>query len=98
MDLTDQQWNSTRCNPVCVAGCAGVAFCCIALRAPIALLVSNDSDLADPRLRSFGPSSLGILVDYSCRGEPSRVLRAQADTVRPIRKGDAAECSKVEAT
>jgi hypothetical protein len=56
----------------------------------------NESELADPGQDHSGRVRARDLVDYSCRGEPSRRLRAQADTVRPICKGDAAECGKVK--
>jgi hypothetical protein len=39
--------------------------------------------------------ALGIRLTIPAGAEPSRVLRVQADTVRPIRKDDAAECGKV---
>ena len=53
----------------------------------IALLVSNDADLAEPVKDLRAEFGLRIWLTLPCRGQPSTVLRAHADAVRPIRKG-----------
>ena len=58
----------------------------------IALLVSNDSDLAEPVKIARADFGLKIWLTLPCTGQPSTVLRAQADAVRPIRKGALAAC------
>ena len=80
---------STRCNPVFVAGCAGVAFCCTSARPSLCSSRTTRTSRTPVKIHSDRVRARD-LVDYSCRGEPSRVLQAQAGTVRPIRKGDAA--------
>jgi hypothetical protein len=53
----------------------------------IALLVSNDAGLAEPVKITRAKFGLRIWLPLPCRSQPSTVLRAHADAVRPIRKG-----------
>lgn len=53
----------------------------------MALLISNDSDLAEPVRIVRSEFDVKIWLTLPCTGQPSTVLRAQADAVRPIRRG-----------